>query len=323
MSVKDNLLALLDQDRGEYISGEQIAEHLGVSRTAVWKAIKSLQEDGYRISAVTNRGYALSEDTDILSAQSVSKYLTGPARDLRLSAFKSLPSTNQSARERALQGEEEGLVVLTDRQTVGRGRSNRTFFSPPGTGLYLSVLLRPKLAVGEALLLTTAAAVAVAEAIETCSGKTAQIKWVNDVLIDGKKVSGILTDAALALENGGMDYAIVGIGVNVLPPAGGFPPELRDIAGSVFSRETGDVRSRLAGEILNHFMRFYANLSAREFLAPYRERLFFLGRTVSVQKRDGPTPAVALGVDDNFRLQVRYDDGREEWLSSGEIRISL
>lgn len=323
MSVKNDLLTLLDQNRGRYISGEQIAERLCVSRTAVWKAIKSLQDYGYRISAVTNRGYSLSQDTDILSVPSISKYLDGSARDLRVSVFKSLPSTNLSAREKALQGEPEGLVILSDQQTVGRGRSDRGFFSPAGTGLYMSLLLRPKLSVGDSLLLTTAAAVAVAEAIEEVSGKKTQIKWVNDVLIDGKKVSGILTDAALSMENGGVDYAIIGMGINVLPPTDGFPPELQGIAASVFSQENGDIRSRLAGSVLNHLMRYYADLSRRTFLPAYRERLFFLGKSVTVLKQDGPVKAIALGVDENFRLRVRYESGREELLSSGEIQIRL
>ena len=323
MSVKDDLLTLLDRNRGRYISGAQIAEHLRVSRTAVWKAIKSLEDDGYRISAVTNRGYSLSEDTDILSVQSVSKYLDGPARDLRLNVFKSLSSTNLFARERALQGEPEGLAVLADRQTLGRGRLDRVFFSPSGTGLYMSLLLRPRLSVGDALLLTTAAAVAVAEAIEEASGKKTQIKWVNDILIDGKKVSGILTDAALSLENGGVDYAIVGIGINVLPPAGGFPPALREIAAPVFQAGGGDLRSHLAGSVLNRLTRYYTNLSDRTFFPAYRERLFFLGKTVTVLKKSGPVQATALGIDENFRLRVRYDGGQEELLSNGEIRIRV
>lgn len=187
MTVKEHILALLDSNKGEYFSGEDIAGRLSVTRSAVWKAIKALQSDGYSIQAVTNKGYSLSPQTDILSAAAVAKYLDARGQTLRLEVFKSVASTNELVKALASGGEAEGKVILSEEQTAGRGRKGRPFFSPAGTGIYMSILLRPRLSAADATLLTTSAAVAVALAIESVSGLSTQIKWVNDVFMNGKR----------------------------------------------------------------------------------------------------------------------------------------
>lgn len=187
MTVKEHILALLDSRKGEYLSGEDIAGQLSVTRSAVWKAIKSLQTEGYSIQAVTNKGYSLSAQTDILSAAAVSRYLDARGQKLSLEVFKSVVSTNEMVKTLASGGEAEGKVILAEEQTAGRGRKGRPFFSPSGTGIYMSILLRPKLSAADATLLTTSAAVAVALAIESVSGLSTQIKWVNDVFMNGKR----------------------------------------------------------------------------------------------------------------------------------------
>lgn len=187
MTVKEHILALLDSNKGEYFSGEDIAGRLSVTRSAVWKAIKALQSDGYSIQAVTNKGYSLSPQTDILSAAAVSKYLDPRGQKLRLEVFKSVASTNELVKALASGGESEGKVILSEEQTAGRGRKGRPFFSPAGTGIYMSILLRPRLSAADATLLTTSAAVAVALAIERVSDLSTQIKWVNDVFMNGKR----------------------------------------------------------------------------------------------------------------------------------------
>ena len=220
MQVKDRVLEALEANRGTYFSGEALAQKLAVSRSAVWKAIQQLRESGYPIEAASKRGYCLAKDSAILSAQSIAQYLTVP--QLRLEVEQLVSSTNTLLRQRAEAGEPEGLALVAAAQTAGRGRRDHTFFSPPDTGLYLSFLVRPQLSAKDALLLTTCAAAAVALAIEDCAGVPAEIKWVNDVFCRGKKVCGILTEGALDLETGGLQYAIVGIGGR-LPrrPAGG------------------------------------------------------------------------------------------------------
>lgn len=321
MTVKEHILTLLDGNKGGYISGEEIAGRLSVTRSAVWKAIKSLQQDGYSIQAVTNKGYSLSPHTDILSAGAISKYLDTQSQQMRIEVFKTIPSTNEAVKVLASNGEPEGKVILSEEQTAGRGRKGRKFFSPPGTGIYMSILLRPKLSAAESILLTTSAAVAVALAIESVSGKDTQIKWVNDVFMDGKKVCGILTEASMSLENGWLDYAVLGIGINVSLPTGGFPNDLTGIATSVFSEGNphGDLRNRLVAEVLNHFMGYYEHLTDRMFLSEYRQRIMLLGKPVTVMKDNKQREATAIDIDNDCRLKVRYENGDEEYLSSGEV----
>lgn len=320
MQVKDRVLEALEANRGTYFSGEALAQKLAVSRSAVWKAIQQLRESGYPIEAASKRGYCLAKDSAILSAQSIAQYLTVPR--LRLEVEQLVSSTNTLLRQRAEAGEPEGLALVAAAQTAGRGRRDHTFFSPPDTGLYLSFLVRPQLSAKDALLLTTCAAAAVALAIEDCAGVPAEIKWVNDVFCRGKKVCGILTEGALDLETGGLQYAIVGIGVNCFPPAGGFPEDLPE-AGSVFAERPQGIegRSQLAGAILNHFFKFYPNLAQRPFFEDYRKRSLVLGKEITVLEGTQTRTALALDLDQDFSLRVREADGTERTLSSGEVRV--
>lgn len=321
MTVKDRVLDALESNRGTWFSGEALAQTLGVSRSAVWKAISQLREAGYPIQAAPNRGYSLAPDSAILSAQSIGQYLTVP--DLTVEVRPVVTSTNDPLRTMAEAGAPEGRVMVAAEQTAGRGRRGHSFYSPPDSGLYLSLLLRPRLSAREALSLTTCAAAAVALAIEECAGTAAEIKWVNDVFCRGKKVCGILTEAALDLESGGLQYAIVGIGVNLFPPAGGFPAELADIVGAVFAEKPRglECRSQLAGAILNHFFAFYRDIARVPFFEEYRKRSFLLGREIEVLEGDRVRPALALDLERDFSLRVREADGRERALSSGEVRV--
>ncbi|MEA4831416.1 MAG: biotin--[acetyl-CoA-carboxylase] ligase [Oscillospiraceae bacterium] len=325
MSVKEDILTLLEQNRGKYLSGEEIASKISVTRSAVWKAIKSLQAEGYAIDGVTNKGYYLPPDTDMVSASGIKKYLDDRASHLRIEVYKTIGSTNDEAKKLALSGEPDGKVIVAEEQTAGRGRKGRSFFSPGGTGVYISILLRPKIPVSVSSLLTTAAAVAVAGAVEQLSGRETQIKWVNDIWMDGKKICGILTEASMSLESGGLDFAVVGIGVNITMPESGFPDELSSIASSVFgaSGHPNDIRNRLAAEILNCFMPYCDNLEERSFLFEYRKRLFILGREITVvgSGENAYRRAHALDIDDDCHLLVRYEDGTTASLSSGEISI--
>ena len=323
MGTKEQLLRLLEENRERYVSGAAMAQAIGVSRNAVWKAVEALRAEGYAIDAVTNKGYALSQENDLLSPQGIERFLP-PGHPFAISVRKRVDSTNSEARRRAAEGAPEGTVIVAEEQTAGKGRQGHSFFSPPDTGLYLSLLLRPKLSAQDALLLTTCAAAAVALAIEACAGVEAQIKWVNDVFCRGKKVCGILTEAALDLESGGLQYAIVGMGVNLFPPAGGFPADLPQ-AGAVYTaRPQGlESRSQLAGEILNQFFAFYPHLEEKPFFQAYRDRSLVLGREVTVLERGQTRTALALDLNPDFSLQVREADGRERALASGEVRVKL
>ena len=319
MSVKEELVKLFEQSRGVYLSGAELAQKLGCTRGAVWKAVKSLQNEGYCISAVTNRGYCL-ESGDVLSEAGIRKYL-GKNSGITLTVYKETDSTNIRLRELASQGAPEGTAVIAGMQTKGRGRLGRSFFSPSDTGLYLSILLRPDMTAADAVRITTAAAVAVAEAAEDISGKKADIKWVNDVYIGGKKICGILTEAAFGLENGGLEYAVCGIGINVYEPQGGFPDEIKDIAGALLDKPDDDVRNRLAAGIIMRFMKYYRELSRNTFMQGYRDRLIWRGEEINIIRGSEVFPARLIDVDEQCRLITERTDGSREVVSSGEISI--
>lgn len=322
--TKERLLELLEKNRGQYISGEEAAKQLDISRTAVWKAVNSLRKEGYEICAVPNKGYSLSSGTDILSVQGIRRYLRPAAAGLQLEVLQEVDSTNNRLREQAAAGAPEGTVIVAGRQTAGKGRLGRKFYSPEGTGVYLSLLLRPETWPPErAVGITTIAAVAGCEAIEALGGRDVQIKWVNDIFMDGRKVSGILTEASMGLENGHLEYAVVGIGFNVYPPEGGFPPELKDIAGAVFPESKCDGKNRLAAEFLNRFMDYYGHGDGKNYVEKYRERSLVIGKEILVLKRDGSRKAKALDVDQDCHLLVEYEDGTREKLSSGEISVRV
>lgn len=319
MTTKEKLLSLLSQHQGEYHSGEDIADRLAISRTAVWKAVKALQTEGYTIEAVRNRGYCLTGSRDVLTVAQIQSGLQWPGASVEV--HPSVPSTNALLRERANAGAPEGTVVIAAAQTRGRGRLGRSFYSPADTGLYLSVLLRPDgWSPAEAVRVTTMAAVAACEAIESVSGKEAQIKWVNDVFMEGRKVCGILTEGSFNLELGSLEYIVLGVGINVYPPTEGFPRDISATAGVVLEEVRESGRNLLASEFLN---RFYACYTADpgDYAQRYRERSFVIGRRVTVISPKGTKEALALDVDRDCRLVVRWPDGQVERLSSAEISV--
>ncbi|MBO5510080.1 MAG: biotin--[acetyl-CoA-carboxylase] ligase [Lachnospiraceae bacterium] len=320
MSVKEEIITLLEQNRGTYISGGKIAKDLGISRTAVWKAIQKLQDEGFMVDAITNKGYMLMEDTDVLSASGIEAYLL-PETKVKLEVYKTIDSTNLELKRRAT--ENEGLVIASSEQTSGMGRLGRSFSSPSDTGIYFSILLKPNIDNSEVTLLTTIAALAVCEAIEKLSDKEPAIKWVNDVFIDGKKVNGTLTQASFSVENLAPEYVIVGIGINVYEPVGGFPEEIKDIAGAVFDTRKGNIKNRLLAEVLNRYFYYYTHFEDKEFIGEYKKRSFVIGKTVSVVTPKDTRKALVLDIDSHCRLMVRYEDGTEDTISTGEISIRL
>lgn len=327
MGTKEKLLSLFELNKGTYFSGEEIAAKLSVSRTAVWKAVNSLRSEGYEIDAVPNKGYSLSVNTDILSAQGIRKYLSPVCKDLELCVLPKVESTNTLLRGKANSGSPEGCVVIANEQTGGRGRFGRSFHSPADTGIYMSLLLRPVgISPNQAVKITTMAAVAACEAIEEVSGKTAGIKWVNDIYMDGRKISGILTEASISMENGSLDYVVLGFGMNVYLPQGGFPKEIEEIAGAVFDKRKNDGKNSLAAGFLNHFMAYYTAEEKADYVEKYRARSLAVGKEITVLSpggAEGGRKAVALDIDDECHLVLQYEDGSVEHLSSGEISIRL
>ena len=285
-SVKEKVLHILHEHRGTYYSGQELAEQLTVSRTAVWKAINGLREEGYHISGSTKLGYTMDVTTDILSSDAILNGLTQEANAFyQLQCLATVDSTNNAVREQGVQGTAEGLCVIAEEQTAGRGRKGRAFYSPDATGLYLSILLRPSLSFQDATLITTAAAVAGAKACEAAndmlSSGDVQIKWVNDLFLYGKKISGILTEAFLSMETGELDYAIMGIGFNLCPPKDGWPDNISHVAGSLFDKECpSGTRNLMASTFLNEFYKIYHLLPDVGYMKEYRDRQLAMGKEV-------------------------------------------
>ena len=243
---------------------------------------------------------------------------------------ETIPSTNEAVKALARDGAPEGILMIASAHTRGYGRLDRAFFSPPDTGLYMSLLLRPAFSPEKAHLLTHAAALAVLGAVEEVSGASAAIKWVNDIFIDGKKAAGILVESALS-QSGALSYAVVGIGVNLFAPRGGFPPYLSHVT-SIFAEERRAELSTLRDALVNSFLRRFADIydafPATDFLTEYKENMLLLGKDILVydaltdrEKAGVGTPARAVDVDEDGALVVEFADGSRKALSAGEVTL--
>ncbi len=258
--------------------------------------------------------------SDNLNLLEIEKHLKSDFFNLNL--LPKTDSTNTFLKQAALDGAREGTTIIALEQSSGKGRLSRKFFSPKG-GIYMSFLLRPNGNLFDATLVTTAAAVAVCEAIEKHTDKKPQIKWVNDVFIENKKVCGILTETAINTNSNSFEYIIVGIGVNLYPPENGFDKEIKNIAGAVLENETENLKSKIVAEILNSFFNYYTSLSDKKHYAPYKERLFVLGKNVEIINSGETQNATVLDLDNNFHLKVLLENNTVKELFSGEISIKL
>ena len=322
MNVRSELLATLAGAGGNYISGAALAEKLGVSRNAVWKAVKSLEAEGFSISSITSKGYKLNEDNNRLSADLILPLLDTKEIGRNIKVFDEVDSTNNVVRELETEKAPHGTAVVADHQTAGRGRIGRHFVSPPGVGLYLSVLVRPNFDLHFAPMITAATACAVAEAIEELCGSKVMIKWVNDLYINGKKICGILTEASLGLEMRVLDCATIGIGINVHRVGDLFDAELKKTATSI--EDESDIRldrNRLCAGILNRLEIYLGKISDRSFLREYRERELLTGNMITAVVGTEKLIGEALGIDDNANLIIRLPYGEIKYLSSGEANL--
>ena len=337
-TLQQKILQIFLENPGEPLSGESLAARLQVSRTAVWKAVGKLREQGYEIEGTPKLGYRLTQDPENSSgkerfnAAEITALLTDEAKNFfRVRTVAETGSTNSDVRDLGLTGESEGFVLIAESQTAGRGRMGRSFYSPKNSGLYLSILLRPELPAAEAVLLTAMAGVAASRAVESLlpeaslSGHPVMIKWVNDLFYHGRKICGILTEGVLSVESGGLEQAVLGLGFNLSKPDQGWPEELSGIAGEVFESGVPGSRIRLAASFLNKFLPLYRGLSEKTFLPEYRARMLVLGQTVEVILPDGSSrPAAAVDIDPECRLLVRFP-GEDSLtpLGSGEVRIRI
>lgn len=321
MSAVNDVLKILEESRNEFVSGNEISKKLFVSRNAVWKAVNTLRAQGYEIDSVTNKGYRLTSSNDIVSKESIGKYLE---HDLRVSVYNELDSTNNHLKKLASDGEGEGAVVVALSQSKGRGRMGKSFYSPDGTGIYFSLLLRPSISAEKSLFLTVMASVAVAETAMKYSDGDVKIKWVNDVYIDGRKICGILTEGSISLENNGLQYAVVGIGINILTPEKGFPDDIKDRAGAIFhgNKSADDAKSRIVAEVLNRFYDMYTGKD-RDYIERYKKYSYLTGKSIDVIYHDRTEPAFVLGITDDCHLIIRTERGDVKTLSSGDVSVKV
>ena len=315
--VQQDLLGMLQQTE-THLSGEQLGSRLGLSRTAVWKRIERLRACGYLVEGSSRLGYRLQPGQDLLLAAEITadlprQWLRGPVRH-----FVRLPSTNDLAKDLARQGYPEGSVLVAETQSAGRGRLGRVWESPPGTGIYLSLILRPPLPPTELPKLTLTAAVAVVEAIKEATGLEMGIKWPNDILFAGKKLGGILTE--METESDQMSHVILGVGLNINTAV--FPDHLQTVATSL--RGTGRRYSRLA--IIRAFLRtmdvFYGRFLRQEFpaiLDEWRQATVTLGKPVTVKLGAEEISGLAVDVAPDGALLVEKSGGGVEKIISGEI----
>ncbi|MDI3481889.1 MAG: BirA family transcriptional regulator [Tepidanaerobacteraceae bacterium] len=317
----DRLLMMMLRAGSSYVSGEEISRNLGVSRSAVWKQINQLREMGYEIEASTRLGYRISKSPDILLPEEIWAKADLSFLGNRIYYFSSIDSTNTQAKKLAQQGAPHGTLVIADEQTGGKGRMGRSWLSPAGEGIWVSVILKPRFMPFDAPKLTILTAVAVVEAIrrETCI--PAEIKWPNDILVEGKKVCGILTEMSAELD--ALNFVVIGIGINVNSDF--FPEEIRDKAISL-KMALGETVKRL--DIMSCFLErleYHYNASISQgfesVFEKWRKLCCNLGKPVEIVAGSKVITGIALNIDAQGALMIKKDNGEIEKVLSGDVSL--
>ncbi len=323
MSTKSQLLFRLKRAKGDWISGEFLSEGLSVSRSAVWKHIRKLREEGYLIQSSPKKGYFLEKTSDMLLPEEIREGI-----ETRILGKKTIhhhmetASTNTTAKELAIHGAPEGTLIISEMQTGGKGRLGREWFSPPGEGIYLSFILRPSVSPAEAPKITLLAAVAVAEALRQATRLRALIKWPNDIILRGKKAAGILME--INTEMDAIDYVVIGLGVNVNIAT--FPAHLTEKATSLLI-ETAEKQSRvgLIKDFLQWFEHYYGMFQRSDFepiLERWRQLSRITGRRITVETIDSKLVGTAVDIDGDGRLMVEDNKGHVHRVYSGDVTLN-
>lgn len=328
-SLKDKVLKCLKDSDGVFISGEQLSQLIGVTRTAVWKSIKALREDGYKIEAHSNKGYMIESTPDIINATEIKYGLDNEIIGKSIYCFDTIDSTSSYAKKIAAEGCADGTVVITETQTAGRGRLGREWESGHGTGIWMSIVLRPKIPPEMIQIITIGASVAVANAIKTVTGVSVGIKWPNDIILDNKKVCGILTEMNCEME--AVNYLVVGIGMNIHQEQDQFPPELVDKAISLkgyFKTNKKPLpnlyRNDIIKTILLEMEKVYKSINqwqSEDILQQWRKYSVTLGRHVKIVEREQTLTATAIDITKEGRLLIKLSDGVRREIVSGEISV--
>ncbi|MFZ3172556.1 MAG: biotin--[acetyl-CoA-carboxylase] ligase [Carboxydocellales bacterium] len=321
--MKKEILVILKSNPGKYVSGEEISNQLGVSRTAIWKHIQGLREEGYQLDSQSRRGYCLREVPDKLFPEEVQEGLNTRVMGKCIVYYKSLGSTNDMAKKLARQGAAEGMVVVAEEQSGGKGRRGRFWVSPEGQGVWMSVVLRPKLSPAKAPIITIMAAVAVARAISRVCGQKIGIKWPNDIVFQGKKLAGILTE--MSAENDFINHVVLGIGTNVNIPPEGFPVELQEKGTSLSIIASHRVSRKLYLQaLLEELEKVYAQLCLEDFagiMEGWREYSVTLGEDVRIEGINEVLFGRAVDVDSQGVLLLRQKNGEIVRILAGDVTL--
>lgn len=326
--MKREILLNLKNKPLEYVSGEQLSTLLGVSRTAIWKVIKELKEEGYIIESSSKKGYRLNPDSDVLNYFEISEELKTKVLGRNIVYFDQVDSTNNYAKKIALEGCEEGTLIVADCQTYGRGRLGRDWSSPSKKGIWMSLVLRPNISFDEIQMLTLAASVAVVQALFEVTQIKAGIKWPNDIIINGKKVCGILVEMNMEIQN--INFLVLGIGLNVNQQKEDFPEEILDKATSLkmhlesLGFQKILKRSELIAAILLKFEAIYDKVKCGAFediLSEWKKYTVTLGKEVSIIYKDHQYRGIAQDLTKDGKLIVKCEDGTVKEVFSGEVSV--
>lgn len=319
--MKAAILSMLKASK-TYVSGQEMCNTLGVSRTAVWKVMNQLKEEGYIIEASSNKGYVLTHSPNTITDYEIKSNLgqTGLVEDILY--FDSLDSTNSKAKRMANEGENRNILFVTEEQTAGRGRRGRAWSSPKGSGIWMSFLLHPNIAPEHASMLTLVSALAIVKAIHNTTGLEAKIKWPNDIVVNGKKLCGILTEMSCELDY--IHYVVIGIGMNVNTTE--FPEELSQIGTSLL-RESGQEvkRSELLADVIQQMEGYYNQFLETEDLSKLQEEynacLIHKDQEVRILGGEGIQEGIARGIAADGSLLVEGNDGSINNIISGEVSV--
>lgn len=325
MVTKNKLLLCLKEQKGDWVSGELISNRLSVSRTAIWKHVCKLKADGYVIESSPKKGYLLSKAPDLLLADEVQEKLnTSVFGKKDIIHFQETDSTNTRAKDLASNGAPEGTVVIAEKQTKGRGRRGRDWFSPVGDGIYASLILRPAISPVRAPKITLMAAVAVAESLLSLTQLDVRIKWPNDILINGRKIAGILTEISTEMDR--VDYIVVGLGLNVNTSFESSSGEVKERATSILV-ETGKrfPRIKLIRTYLQLYEKYYEMFNKSGFepiMSRWKELANILGQRIVVDTIGKKYIGEVLDVDDDGVLIMKDDQGTIHRIFSGDVTLA-
>lgn len=319
--MKEEILRLLRSADG-YISGQELCNRFGVSRTAVWKAINQLKEAGYEIEAQQNKGYRLMAAPDLMTEAEIKSLMHTEWVAKEVLYFDTIDSTNTKAQELAEKGYPSGTLVVADKQESGKGRRGRSWVSPSGTGIFMTLMIKPDINPNNASMLTLVAALAVAKAITSVTGKEAMIKWPNDIVVNSKKVCGILTEMNAQFDY--INHIVVGIGINVHNES--FPEEISQMASSLMIEAGGKRfhRAQIIAETMSYFEQYYDTFLKTQDLSAlvreYDELLVNRNKSVRVLDPKEPFDGKAMGITPKGELIVDTWESRK-LVSSGEVSV--